>query len=69
MYAASPDAPIHRAAAMEPFIPKLLVCLREGYSKASLFRELLAGLTVAVIALPLAMALAIASGVPPERGL
>ncbi|MEO8216096.1 MAG: sulfate permease [Acidobacteriota bacterium] len=51
------------------FIPKSLVCLREGYSRESLTRDLIAGVVVAVVALPLALAFAIASGVPPERGL
>lgn len=41
--------------------PKLLICLREGYSLRTFFSDLGAGLTVAVIALPLAMALGIAS--------
>jgi sulfate permease, SulP family len=41
--------------------PKLLVCLREGYDVRRFLRDLIAGLTVAVIALPLAMALGIAS--------
>tara|TARA_R110001606_G_scaffold84694_5_gene192486 strand:- start:2032 stop:3747 length:1716 start_codon:yes stop_codon:yes gene_type:complete len=43
--------------------------LAEGYGKADLGRDLLAGLTVGVIAIPLSMALAIASGVPPQYGL
>ncbi|MCB2156479.1 sulfate permease [bacterium] len=50
------------------FIPKLVVCLRD-YSRKTFFSDLFAGLTVGVVALPLAMAFAIASGVPPERGL
>ena len=50
-------------------IPKLWVCLKEGYSFAILRKDLAAGLTVSIIALPLAMALAIASGAAPERGL
>jgi len=54
---------------LEPFIPKSIVCLREGYGRAFFTRDVLAGLTVGVIALPLSMALAIASGVGPERGL
>ncbi len=41
--------------------PKLITCLREGYSWARFGRDAVAGLTVAVIALPLAMALGIAS--------
>jgi len=50
------------------FIPKSLVCLR-NYSKSLFLQDLFAGLTVGVVALPLAMAFAIASGVGPERGL
>ena len=50
------------------FVPKLLVCLRT-YSAQAFSRDLVAGLTVGVVALPLAMAFAIASGVGPERGL
>ncbi len=50
------------------FVPKLVVCLRT-YSAQAFSRDLIAGLTVGVIALPLAMAFAIASGVGPERGL
>ncbi len=44
-------------------------CLREGYGLKELQRDLLAGMVVGVVALPLAMALAIAVGVPPEYGL
>ncbi|MCA1262924.1 sodium-independent anion transporter, partial [Nitratireductor aquimarinus] len=51
------------------FTPKLLTVLREGYGPAALKADIVAGLTVAIIALPLSMAIAIASGVPPERGL
>ncbi len=46
---------------MPRFVPKLVVCLREGYSRRRFLGDLGAGLTVAVIALPLAMALGIAS--------
>ena len=53
----------------QPIIPELLLMLREGYSAAFLRNDLIAGLTVAIVALPLSMAIAIASGVPPERGL
>lgn len=52
-----------------PFIPKSVVCWREGYGRDVFVRDLFAGLAVAFIALPLAMAFAIASGVMPERGL
>ena len=48
--------------------PKLFSCLKK-YDKATLSADLFAGVTVGVVALPLAMAFAIASGVPPERGL
>ena len=51
------------------FIPKLYTVLKEGYS-FSLFRaDALAGLTVAIVAIPLAMALGIASGTTPDKGL
>ncbi|MCC7268325.1 MAG: SulP family inorganic anion transporter [Caulobacteraceae bacterium] len=49
--------------------PKLLTVFQEGYGAAKLRRDLAAGLTVAVVALPLSMAIAVASGVGPERGL
>lgn len=54
---------------IELFTPKLITVLREGYGIADLRADLVAGLTVAVVALPLSMAIAIASGVTPERGL
>lgn len=50
------------------FTPKLIICLRD-YSWVQFRRDLLAGLIVGLVALPLAMAFAIASGVGPERGL
>jgi SulP family sulfate permease len=49
--------------------PKLWTVLRRGYSLDDLRHDSIAGLTVAIVALPLAMALAIASGAAPERGL
>ena len=51
------------------FLPKLFSVWREGYSLRDLRADALAGLTVAIVALPLSMAIAIASGVGPERGL
>jgi SulP family sulfate permease len=51
------------------FVPKSYQYLRKGYRFATFKKDLIAGLTVGVIALPLAMAFAIASGVGPERGL
>ncbi|MGI5307973.1 SulP family inorganic anion transporter [Rheinheimera sp. WS51] len=41
----------------------------EGYNKQKLLKDILAGITVGIIAIPLAMALAIASGVAPQYGL
>jgi SulP family sulfate permease len=51
------------------FTPKLFSLLRQGYKLDTLKADLLAGLTVAIVALPLAMALAIASGASPDKGL
>ena len=51
------------------FTPKLLTVFREGYGAGELKADLIAGLTVAIIALPLAMALGIASGASPREGL
>jgi SulP family sulfate permease len=53
----------------ELFTPKLVTVLRESYGAAALRADLIAGLTVAIVALPLSMAIAIASGAAPERGL
>ncbi len=53
----------------ELFTPKLITILREGYGLRDLRADALAGLTVAIVALPLSMAIAIASGVGPDRGL
>ena len=52
-----------------PVATALRETLREGYSGQALRRDIVAGLTVGVIAVPLAMALAIASGVAPQYGL
>ena len=51
------------------FTPKLITVLGEGYGLERLRHDALAGLTVAIVALPLAMALAIASGASPDKGL
>jgi len=53
----------------ELFTPKLVTVLREGYGLDHFRSDLIAGLTVAIVALALSMAIAIASGVSPERGL
>lgn len=51
------------------FTPKLVTVLREGYGVRDWRADIIAGLTVAIVALPLSMAIAIASGVTPARGL
>jgi SulP family sulfate permease len=53
----------------ELFTPKLVTVLREGYGFADFRADMVSGLTVAIVALPLSMAIAIASGVSPGRGL
>ena len=51
------------------FTPKLFSMLREGISKAQLQKDIMAGMIVGIVALPLAIAFAIASGVSPEKGM
>jgi SulP family sulfate permease len=51
------------------FRPKLISVIAEGYDTAAFRKDAVAALTVAIVALPLSMAIAIASGVSPERGL
>lgn len=51
------------------FLPKTITVLRQGYGPGEFRADLIAGLTVAIVALPLAMALAIASGTTPDVGL
>lgn len=51
------------------FIPKLFTILKEGITKEQLTKDLVSGLIVGIVALPLAIAFAIASGVSPEKGL
>lgn len=53
---------------MQSYLPQLFTVLK-GYSKKQFFNDLSAGIIVAIIALPLSIALAIASGVSPEKGL
>ena len=57
------------APAWAQFTPKLISVLREGYDLSKLRADAVAGLTVAIVALPLAMALGIASGASPDKGL
>src|SRR5688572_24964784 len=49
--------------------PKIFAIFREGYSRKQFYSDLAAGTTVGIVALPLAIAFAIASGVKPEQGL
>ena len=53
----------------EQFVPKILTVLKEGYGPREMRADAVAGLTVAIVALPLSMAIAIASGVGPQVGL
>ncbi len=53
----------------ELFTPKIVTILRERYGVRDFKADIVAGLTVAIVALPLSMAIAIASGVTPDRGL
>lgn len=54
---------------MNAYTPKLVTVLREGYSASTFRADAIAGVTVAIVALPLAMALGIASGASPDKGL
>lgn len=56
-------------ASTAAYKPKLATMLAEGYGFDDLRKDAAAGLTVAIVALPLSMAIAVASGVSPERGL
>lgn len=53
----------------QAYVPKSIACLREGYTPSLFWSDLFAGISVGIIALPLALAFAIASDVSPERGL
>ena len=53
---------------LHPFHPRLLDALK-GYDRTRFIADLGAGITVGIVALPLAMAFAIASGVKPEQGI
>jgi SulP family sulfate permease len=53
----------------EKWTPKSLLCLRAGYTRQELISDLIAGVTVGLVALPLAMAFGIASGVTPQAGI
>jgi len=53
----------------ELYTPKLVTVLREGYSLTNLRADAISGLTVAIVALPLSIAIAVASGASPAQGL
>jgi SulP family sulfate permease len=53
----------------ELFLPKFVTVLREGYGFKDVSADAVAGLTVAIVALPLSMAIAIGAGLTPDRGL
>ena len=57
------------AGLAENFTPKLFEILKHGYDRQKFRRDMIAGATVAVVSIPLSMALAIASGVTPAQGL
>jgi SulP family sulfate permease len=52
----------------ERWLPKSVICLR-GYNSSKFVHDLIAGITVGLVALPLAMAFAIASGLTPQAGI
>jgi sulfate permease, SulP family len=62
-------SPLAHPTFAELFTPKLVTVFREGYSFANFQADLMAGLTVAIVALPLSMAIAIGSHATPAQGL
>lgn len=54
---------------LKEFTPESYLVLKQGYKKEYFSGDMFSGITVAIVALPLAMAFAIASGVEPEKGL
>src|SRR3546814_19928286 len=57
------------AVTKSAYVPKLVTVLREGYSARTRRADAIAGLNVAIVALPLALALGIAGGAPPRTAL
>lgn len=67
--AAEPPTRALQSPLWAQFTPKIISVMREGYDLSNLRADAVAGLTVAIVALPLAMALGIASGASPDKGL
>ena len=65
----SPDSTPRKRSVLRDLSWSLREAMREGYNRQDLRRDVLAGLSVGIVALPLAMALAIASGAPPQHGI
>jgi SulP family sulfate permease len=63
-----PQVPVTPLEPERPRQPKLIAALR-GYTLKTFVADVTAGVTVGLVALPLAMAFAISSGVPPESGI
>jgi len=59
----------HKISGVMPFSALIEACWREPYNAQRFVKDIIAGITVGIIAIPLAMALAIGSGVPPQYGL
>lgn len=60
---------MHGINGIRPFSALIDACWKEKYTFHRLVKDIIAGITVGIIAIPLAMALAIGSGVPPQYGL
>lgn len=69
MTQATAGAPVPATSFADLFTPKLVTVFREGYGISHFRSDAVAGLTVAIVALPLSMAIAIASGASPAQGL
>jgi sulfate permease, SulP family len=69
MSSEQPAPSLPASPAWHLFVPKFYTVLKQGYGAADFRQDVLSGLTVAIVALPLAMALAIASGTTPDKGL
>lgn len=59
----------YRFSSLRDFLPRSLEIFRQGYSPRTFAKDLLAGTTVGIVALPLAMAFSIAAGGSPQQGL